>query len=78
YSLYLVHGPLVHLVWLELLDPLGLRVGEPLALLVLLAAAIPVSVLCGWGFYHAVERRTLTHRSRARRDAEVGDALQRA
>ena len=71
FSLYLVHGPIVHLVWLELLDPLGLGVGEPAALFALFATAIPATILVAWGFYHAVERRTLTGRSRARRDAEV-------
>jgi peptidoglycan/LPS O-acetylase OafA/YrhL len=74
FSLYLVHGPVVHLVWLELLDPLGLGVGEPAALLVLFATAIPASILVAWGFYHAVERRTLSSRSRARRDAELQQA----
>jgi peptidoglycan/LPS O-acetylase OafA/YrhL len=74
FSLYLVHGPIVHLVWLELLDPLGLGVGEPAALFALFATAIPATILVAWGFYHAVERRTLTRRSRARRDAEVQQA----
>ena len=74
FSLYLVHGPIVHLVWLELLDPLGLGVGEPAALFALFATAIPATILVAWGFYHAVERRTLSSRSRARRDAEVQQA----
>jgi peptidoglycan/LPS O-acetylase OafA/YrhL len=71
FSLYLVHGPLVHLVWLELLDPLGLGVGEPVTLYALLALAVPVSILCAWVFYLTVERRTLSRGSRARREAEV-------
>jgi peptidoglycan/LPS O-acetylase OafA/YrhL len=78
FSLYLVHGPLVHLAWLEILHPLGLGVGEPAALVGLWATAIPLSILSAWGFYHAIERRTLTARSRARRDAEVQTAPSRA
>jgi peptidoglycan/LPS O-acetylase OafA/YrhL len=71
FSLYLVHGPLVHLVWLEALRPLGLDIGEPATLLALLATAVPVAILSAWGFYHAVERQTLSAPSRARRDAEL-------
>jgi peptidoglycan/LPS O-acetylase OafA/YrhL len=71
FSLYLVHGPVVHLVWLELLRPLGLGVGEAGTFFALVALAVPASILTAWGFYAAVERRTLSSRSRARRDAEV-------
>jgi peptidoglycan/LPS O-acetylase OafA/YrhL len=74
YSLWLVHAPLVHLVWLKLLHPLGLDVGEPATLFALLGVAVPLSIVTAWGFYHLVEQRSLTPVSLLRRRRELDAA----
>jgi peptidoglycan/LPS O-acetylase OafA/YrhL len=71
FSLYLVHGPIIHLVWLEILEPQGFGVGRAATFWWLVALAPAAAILCAWGFYHAVEQRSLPRGSLARRRAEV-------
>lgn len=55
YSLYLVHMPLLQVVWLTAVAPLGLTGVS--ALLVMLTLGTVVSIAAAYGFYLLVERR---------------------
>ena len=56
YSLYLLHAPVLQLVWQYLLRPLGLPLHDGPALAWLLLFGVPTSLLVGWSFYRVVER----------------------
>ena len=61
YSLYLVHAPLILLAWTFVVEPLDLPSGANLAVMMLVV--VPVIVAVSHGFYLAVERPFLEHRS---------------
>ena len=56
YSLYLLHAPVLQLVWQYVLKPLGLPLHDGWALGWLLVLAAPASLLVGWTYYRLVER----------------------
>ena len=55
-SMYLVHAPVVHGVWVGLLRPAGLGIDELATLLVLVPLAIAASLAAAYAFYRLVER----------------------
>jgi peptidoglycan/LPS O-acetylase OafA/YrhL len=61
YSLYLVHAPLILLAWMFVVEPLDLPSGADLALM--MGVVVPLIVAVSYGFYLAVERPFLEHRS---------------
>ncbi len=61
YSIYLIHAPLVQLLWQYGLHPLGL--GDVATYLALLAAGLPLIVLASWGFFYVCERPFLNSRN---------------
>jgi peptidoglycan/LPS O-acetylase OafA/YrhL len=56
YSIYLLHAPVLQLVWQYVMRPLGLPLHDGYALAVLLAVGIPASLGVGWAFYLAIEQ----------------------
>lgn len=68
YSLYLLHAPLLQLIWQYVMRPLGMPLHDGYALLALLALGIPASVGLGWGYFRAVERRCLGSPARTHQD----------
>lgn len=56
YSLYLVHGPVVHGVWLAVLRPSGRPIGDIASLALLLPLAVGASLFVAWAFHRLVER----------------------
>jgi peptidoglycan/LPS O-acetylase OafA/YrhL len=60
YSLYLIHVPLLQVVWQYALHPLGLSATA--TYLALLVVGLPLTVLCAWGFWYACERPFLSQR----------------
>lgn len=63
YSIYLVHAPVLQLVWLEWIAPLGLEDGTDF--LLLLAAGVPVALAVSYGFFLVFERPFLGRPRRA-------------
>jgi peptidoglycan/LPS O-acetylase OafA/YrhL len=63
YSLYLIHAPLVHLVWQYVVHPLHLQSGEQFAVLLILG--VPFCIAAALVFYLAFERPFLTRTSPA-------------
>ena len=61
YSLYLVHAPLILLAWMFVVEPLDLPSGAKLA--VMIGMVVPLIVVVSYGFFMAVERPFLEHRS---------------
>lgn len=66
YSLYLLHAPVLQLVWQEGLAPAGARLGSGWALAALVALGAVASVAVARVFFVLVERRCLTVRPPAR------------
>ena len=54
YSVYLIHAPLLQLVWQSLIGPVALPAGIAFAALVLVG--VPVAVACAYGFFCVCER----------------------
>jgi len=65
FSLYLVHGPIVHLVWLEILSPAGLGIGRAATFYALLALAPALAIAAAWVLYRLVERPSAQRRRRS-------------
>jgi peptidoglycan/LPS O-acetylase OafA/YrhL len=66
YSLYLIHAPLIQLIWQYALQPL--RLGDTLTYLALLVLGVPLIVAASWVFWYCCERPFLnTQPSPARR-----------
>jgi peptidoglycan/LPS O-acetylase OafA/YrhL len=61
YTLYLVHAPLLLLLWVYVVEPRDLPSGAALATMIGVVA--PVVVVASYGFHVAVERPFLEHRS---------------
>jgi peptidoglycan/LPS O-acetylase OafA/YrhL len=59
FSVYLLHAPVLQLVWQYLMRPLGLPLHDGWALFVLLVLGLPASVAVGWGYFQLVEKRCL-------------------
>ncbi|HEX9037501.1 MAG TPA: acyltransferase [Ktedonobacterales bacterium] len=75
YSLYLIHAPLIQLIWQYGLHPL--RLGPDATYLALLLLGLPVITLAAWGFWRLAERPFLNTRPVARR-AAAGSAAEPA
>jgi peptidoglycan/LPS O-acetylase OafA/YrhL len=76
YSIYLIHAPLLWLVWHYLVSPLDLA---PVARLgVLLVVVTPVALVASWAFYRAFERPFLKRRSWAAWGASLRGVAPRA
>ncbi|WP_375477984.1 acyltransferase family protein [uncultured Jatrophihabitans sp.] len=57
YSVYLLHAPLLQLVWQYVLTPLGLPRRQGGGLAALLVVGLAGSLAAGWGYWRLVERR---------------------
>ncbi|HEU0027744.1 MAG TPA: acyltransferase [Ktedonobacterales bacterium] len=68
YSLYLIHAPLIQLLWQYGLRPLGL--GDTVTYLALLLVGLPLIVLAAWGFWWLCERPFLNVRFAPPQDAK--------
>jgi peptidoglycan/LPS O-acetylase OafA/YrhL len=68
YSLYLIHAPLLQVVWQYGVHPLGLGASATFALLVLVG--VPLVVAASYGFFLAFERPFLSAEHRARLGVE--------
>jgi peptidoglycan/LPS O-acetylase OafA/YrhL len=64
YSLYLLHAPLLQLIWQYAMRPLRLPLHNGYALAALLALGIPLSILVGWIYFQLVERRCMPRQIR--------------
>ncbi|BEP14476.1 hypothetical protein acdb102_27870 [Acidothermaceae bacterium B102] len=60
YSLYLLHAPVLQLVWQYVLRPLGLPLHDGWVLGWLLALGVPASLVVGWTYFCVVERPCMT------------------
>ena len=69
YSIYLLHAPVLQLVWQYIMRPLGLPQHDGYALITLLSIGIPASLGIGWAYYRAIERRYLPNRARRSKPA---------
>jgi peptidoglycan/LPS O-acetylase OafA/YrhL len=70
YSLYLLHAPLIQIVWLTVIHPLHLT--GLYGLFVLLAIALPVCIATSWAFFLVFERPFMSsHQRRAVVEAEA-------
>jgi peptidoglycan/LPS O-acetylase OafA/YrhL len=58
YSLYLIHAPLVQVIWQYFIHPMGLS--GIAAYLALLLGGLPPILLAAWGFWYACERTFMT------------------
>jgi peptidoglycan/LPS O-acetylase OafA/YrhL len=66
YSLYLVHTPLIQVIWLCAVHPLGL--GDVATFLALLLIGGPLIIFAAWGFWYVCERPFMTqHHERSHR-----------
>ena len=54
YSIYLIHAPLIHMVWLFIARPLHRT--DSTTFLLLVAVGVPLIVACSYGFYLVCER----------------------
>jgi peptidoglycan/LPS O-acetylase OafA/YrhL len=63
YSLYLIHAPLIQLIWQYAVRPLGLSVSG--AYWALLLGGLPLIVMTAWGFWYVCERPFLNSATRA-------------
>jgi peptidoglycan/LPS O-acetylase OafA/YrhL len=61
YSIYLIHTPLLGIVYYSVARPLHFRAGEAFAVLLLIA--LPVILLVSYAFYRVFERPFIEHRS---------------
>jgi peptidoglycan/LPS O-acetylase OafA/YrhL len=61
YSVYLIHAPIIFVVWLFAIQPLGLSSGLALALYLPLGAVIVL--ICSYGFFLLFERPFLNRRA---------------
>lgn len=78
-SLYLIHAPIVHGVWLTALRPAGHGVGDIGTLVLLLPLAVGASLLAGWMFHRFVERPLApSHAAVGARPAEAAAVPERA
>lgn len=62
YSVYLIHAPLIQVIWQYALRPLGWN--DLATYLALTLAGIPLIVLASWGFWYCCERPFLNSRAR--------------
>lgn len=62
YSIYLIHAPLIHLLWQYGLRPLGLAMGTLPTYLALLVVGLPLIVAASWLFWWGCERPFLNSR----------------
>lgn len=70
-SLYLIHAPIVHGMWLTVLRPAGHGVGDILTLVLLLPLAVGASLLGGWLFHRFVEQPLAPARAPSGRPPEA-------
>jgi peptidoglycan/LPS O-acetylase OafA/YrhL len=56
YSVYLIHAPLVQVIWQYGLRPLGFGLGQLTTYLALLVVGMPLIVAASWGFWYVCER----------------------
>ncbi|MDE3229512.1 MAG: acyltransferase [Chloroflexota bacterium] len=61
YSLYLIHAPLIQVIWQYALHPLSWS--ETATYLTLLLVGLPLIVLASWGFWYLCERPFLNSRA---------------
>ena len=54
YSIYLIHAPLIHMVWLFIARPL--HRSDTTTFVLLVAVGVPLIVACSYGFYLVCER----------------------
>jgi peptidoglycan/LPS O-acetylase OafA/YrhL len=59
YSLYLIHAPLLQVIWQYIIHPLGLRPGPTFLLLALVSA--PLIPACAYAFFLFCERPFMNH-----------------
>lgn len=62
YSVYLIHAPLIQLLWQYGLRPLGFGLGALPTYLALLVMGLPLIVAASWGFWYVGERPFLNSR----------------
>jgi peptidoglycan/LPS O-acetylase OafA/YrhL len=62
YSVYLLHAPVLQLLWQYLMRPLGLPLRNGWALALLLGLGLASSLLVGWCYFLLVEQRCLRAR----------------
>jgi peptidoglycan/LPS O-acetylase OafA/YrhL len=71
YSLYLLHAPIIQLVWQYLLFPLGLDIGEGATFLVLAPISLALSLAAARASYVLVERPFLPKSTRRAEAEEI-------
>ena len=70
YSLYLLHAPVIQIVWQSIIHPLGLT--GPIALLLQLSIALPACIAVAFAFFLVFERPFMSSRQKhAVSDAEA-------
>ncbi|HZC05306.1 MAG TPA: acyltransferase [Ktedonobacterales bacterium] len=62
YSVYLIHAPLIQLLWQYGLRPLGFGLGMLPTYLALVVTGVPLIVATSWGFWYVCERPFLNSR----------------
>jgi peptidoglycan/LPS O-acetylase OafA/YrhL len=73
YSLYLIHAPILQLLWQYVLNPAGL--GSDTMFLVLMTAGLLVVLCAAYGFFRAFEAPAMRAASRFRREKKVEQAV---
>jgi peptidoglycan/LPS O-acetylase OafA/YrhL len=76
YSLYLIHAPLIQVLWQYVFHPPG--PGDTATYLLLLLIGGPLIVLAAWGFWWACERPFLNSRVSTARVQRAREDLQSA
>jgi peptidoglycan/LPS O-acetylase OafA/YrhL len=66
YSLYLIHAPLLQLLWQYVLNPAGL--GSDAMFLILMTAGLAIVLCASYGFFRAFEAPAMRAASRFRRE----------
>ncbi len=69
YSIYLIHAPLIQVIWQYWLHPL--RLSDTLTHLGLLLLGLPLIVAASWGFWYVCERPFLSSRRTAPASAQL-------
>ncbi|HZC05307.1 MAG TPA: acyltransferase [Ktedonobacterales bacterium] len=62
YSVYLIHAPLIQLLWQYGLRPLGFGLGMLPTYLALVVTGVPLILAASWGFWYVCERPFLNSR----------------